>query len=91
LEVLNIWSEKLQTKSEDVKIALKKIKESTMRADTIVCDLVKFAMPSEIKTEKVTPQELIDDTISLLKYRSSLGDIEIITEFAKRRYLYWYR
>ena len=74
---------KLQTKSEDVKIALKKIKESTMRADTIVCDLVKFAMPSEIKTEKVTPQELIDDTISLLKYRSSLGDIEIITEFAK--------
>jgi len=54
-----------------------------MRADTIVCDLVKFSYAVGIKTEKVTPQELIDDTISLLKYRSSLGDIEIITEFAK--------
>jgi len=74
---------KLQTKDEDVKIALKKIKESTLRADTIVCDLVKFAMPSEIKTEKVMPQELIDDTISLLKYRSSLVNVEMTTDFAK--------
>ena len=74
---------KLQTEDEDVKTALKKIKESTLRADTIVRNLVKFAMPSEIKTEKVTPQELIDDTISLLKYRSSLVNVEITTEFAK--------
>jgi len=75
---------KLQTKDEDVKTALKKIKESTLRADNIVRNLVKFAMPSEIKTEKVTPQELINDTISLLKYRSSLVDVEITTEFAKK-------
>ena len=40
-------------------------------------------MPSEIKTEKVTPQGLINDTISLLKYRSSMVSVEITTEFAK--------
>ncbi len=74
---------KLQTKNEDIKIALKKIKESTLRADTIVCDLVKFAMPSEIKTEKITPQELINETFSLLKYRSSLVNVEMAAEFAK--------
>ncbi len=74
---------KLQTKDRDIKVALKKIKESTLRADTIVCNLVKFAMPSEIKTEKLTPQELINDTLSLLKYRSSLVNIEITTEFGK--------
>ena len=74
---------KLQTEDKDIKIALEKIKESTLRADTIVRNLVKFAMPSEIRTEKVTPQELINDTISLLKYRSSLVNIEITTEFAK--------
>ena len=74
---------KLQTEDEDIKTALKKIKESTLRADTIVRNLVKFAMPSEIKTEKITPQELINDTISLLKYRSSLVNVEITAEFAK--------
>jgi len=74
---------KLRTKDKDIKVALKKIKESTLRADTIVCNLVKFAMPSEIKTEKLTPQELINDTLSLLKYRSSLVNIEITTEFSK--------
>jgi len=74
---------KLQTEDKDIKTALKKIKESTLRADTIVRNLVKFAMPSEIKTEKVTPQELINDTISLLKYQSSLVNVEITTEFSK--------
>lgn len=74
---------KLQTEDEDIKTALKKIKESTLRADTIVRNLVRFAMPSEIKTEKVTPQGLINDTVSLLKYRSSLVNVEITTEFAK--------
>ena len=74
---------KLQAEDKDIKIALKKIKESTLRADTILRNLVKFAMPSEIKTEKITPQELINDTISLLKYRSSLVNVDITTEFAK--------
>lgn len=74
---------KLQSKDKDIKTALKKIKESALRADTIVRNLVKFAMPSEIKTEKVTPKELVNDTLSLLKYRSSLININITTEFSK--------
>lgn len=74
---------KLQSEDKDIKTALKKIKESTLRADTIVHNLVKFAMPSEIKTEKVTPKELINDTLSLFKYRSSLINIDITTEFSK--------
>lgn len=73
---------KLQTDDKEIRVALKKIKESTFRADNIVCSLVKFAMPSEIKTEKVAPQELINETLSLLKYRSSLVNVDITTDFA---------
>ncbi|MCK4519728.1 MAG: GAF domain-containing protein [Candidatus Omnitrophica bacterium] len=74
---------KLQSKDKDIKIALEKIKESTLRADTIVRNLVKFAMPSEIKKEKIHPRDLVNDALSLLKYRSSLINVDIVAEFSK--------
>ena len=74
---------KLQSKDKDINTALEKIKESTLRADTIVRNLVKFAMPSEIKKEKIHPGDLVNDTLSLLKYRSSLVNIDIVAEVPK--------
>lgn len=66
-----------------VETAIKKIKESTLRADAIVRNLLKFAMPSEAKKVILKPRQLITDTLALLKYRVSLTNIDIKTDFSK--------
>ena len=66
----------------ETKDVLQKIKESTLRADTIVQNLLKFARPSELKTEKTRPGELIEDALALLKVRALSGNIAITTDFA---------
>jgi len=76
---------KLSRADSDVKTAINKIKESTFRANTIVQDLLKFARPSALKTEKIKPKDLINETLSLLKYRAPLIDIKIQTHFAKEK------
>lgn len=74
---------KLSQAEEDVRIALQKIKESTLRADAIIKSLLRFARPSELKTESLKPQDLIEDTLSLVRFRSPLIDIKIETDFAQ--------
>jgi len=74
---------KLLKPDKEVKLAIKKIKESTLRADSVVRNLLKFAMPSQIQTEKISPKELINDTIALIKYRVSLINIQIVPDFSK--------
>ncbi|MFA7677449.1 MAG: ATP-binding protein [Candidatus Omnitrophota bacterium] len=74
---------KLESADADVRMAIGKIKESTLRADIIIRNLLKFAMPSEIKTDKVSPSQLVNETIALLKYRTSLINISIKTDFSK--------
>jgi len=44
----------------DVFLTISKIKDATLRADTIVRNLLKFARPSELKTETLRPEEIID-------------------------------
>jgi two-component system NtrC family sensor kinase len=73
---------KLSGADQEVKTAIEKIKEAVLRADTIIGNLLKFARPSELKTEKVKLEDLINATLSLFKYRTSSSNIEIITEFA---------
>ncbi|MFH1362601.1 MAG: ATP-binding protein [Candidatus Omnitrophota bacterium] len=80
---IEFLEKKLEKSDKDIKLAIKKIKESTLRADGVVRNLLKFAMPSEIKTEKVNPKTLINDTLSLIRYRVSLVNIKIVTEFLK--------
>lgn len=74
---------KLSKADSDVKTAINKIKESTFRANTIVQDLLKFARPSALKTERIRPNDLISETLSLFKYRTPLIDIKIETHFEK--------
>ena len=74
---------RLQESDDTTTTAIKKIKESTLRADGIVCNLLKFAMPSELKKEKVNPNAVVEETLSLIKYRISLVNISIETEFSK--------
>ncbi|MBN3040966.1 MAG: GHKL domain-containing protein, partial [Candidatus Omnitrophica bacterium] len=74
---------KLAKSDKDVQMATRKIKEATLRADHIIRNLLKFAMPSEIRTEVINPKDLLNDTLSFFKYRASLVNVDIITEFSK--------
>ncbi|MDD5165987.1 MAG: PAS domain S-box protein [Candidatus Omnitrophica bacterium] len=71
----------------EAKIAIQKIKETTLRADTIVQDLLRFARPSELTIETINPNDLIEDNLSLFKYRIPSSNIEIDTQFAKEKIL----
>ena len=74
---------KLSKTDADVKTTIDKIKKSTLRANTIVEGLLKFARPSELKTERIKPNALVKETLSLFKYRTPLKNIKIKTHFAK--------
>ncbi len=74
---------KLSQTDADIKTTIDKIKKSTLRANTIVEGLLKFARPSELKTERIKPNDLVNETLSLLKYRVPLRNIKVETHFAK--------
>lgn len=80
---MEFLEKKLVSPDKDVETAMKKIKESILKADSIVRNLLRFAMPSKIRAEKVKPEELINDTLALFRYRVSLINIDIKTEFSK--------
>ncbi len=67
---------------EEIRVAIEKIKEATLKADTILHDLLKFARPSALKKEKTKPDDLITNSLSLFKYRVPTNVI-ITTELAK--------
>ena len=73
----------LEEADEDSKMAIAKIKEAALRADTIIQGLLKFARPSEANLEKVRVDQLVTDTLSLMKYRCPLKNIKITTDYAK--------
>lgn len=68
---------KLARAEKDVKKAVDKIKEATFRANTITQGLLNFARPSELKIERVKPSQLINETLSLLKYKTPLSSINV--------------
>lgn len=74
---------KLAQADPKVKMALNKIKEATSRANSIVQNLLRFARPAEIKTEKLKIEDLIKEALSLLRYSILLNNIKIETQLAK--------
>jgi len=59
---------RMENSDEDSKNALSKMKEATIRANNILLNLLKFARPSELKFEKISPADLINETVNLFKY-----------------------
>ena len=80
---IEFLSRKLQSTDKDVNIALTKIKESTLRADGIVRNLLKFGRPSDIKKETIRPRDLVNNTLDLFKYRDASKNIDIHTDFSE--------
>ncbi len=70
---------------EEIKIAMQKIKESTLRADAIVQNLLKLSRPSELKTEKIKPEDLIKETMFLFKFTELKNNIKIVTDFSQEQ------
>lgn len=66
---------------EEVKTGLSKIKEATIRADTIIRNLLKFARPSEVTAKKITSKVIVEDTLSLIKYRVPSQNIRIDKDY----------
>ncbi len=79
---LEFLEAKLALKEPHALEAIVKIKDAIFRADSIVGGLLKFARPSELKTEKVRPVDLISEALALLQYRAPLVNITIHTEFS---------
>jgi signal transduction histidine kinase len=73
--------QKLPRLSEDIKVALEKIKEAIFRADNILVGLLRFSRPSELKIEKVSIRDLVNEAVSFYKYRAPLSNINIETQF----------
>ncbi len=65
---------------KDAKLALEKIKYYTLRANNIVQNLLTFAKPAERKIEIIHLKEVIEETLSLIKYKVSLTKIRITNE-----------
>ncbi len=72
----------------DVQMALTKMKDSVKRADAIIQTLLQFSRPSEMKVERVTPEVVVNETLSLLKYRTPLKDIALETLFSGQEKLW---
>jgi len=68
---------------ENVKEVIVNIKAATLRADNILCGLLKFARPSELVLEKIKPAEVINEALALLKYRLPLSNIAIEFQFSE--------
>lgn len=76
---------KIKNQSDpDVQTGLSKIKESVQRANGIIQNLLEFSCPPKLGKEKVKPEEIINDTLELLKYRSSLANIKILKDFTDK-------
>lgn len=76
---------KFKNSDPDTKKAVFAVKEAVFRADAILRDIVKFSRPSQLKRESISPEELINETISLFKYTTPLVNIEIKTDLAAEK------
>ena len=68
----------------ETQTSLAKIREAARRADTIIHGLLQFSSPSQLKTERVRPEAIIEEALSLFKYRTALENVSLKTEFFKK-------
>ena len=76
--------EKRLGKDPDTHTALKMMKDSTLRADSILRGLMQFSRPAELKKEKVSPEDLVEKTIAMVKYLAPVRNVRIQTDYAEK-------
>jgi PAS domain S-box-containing protein len=73
---------KLVSADDDVKTAISKIKDAVIRGNLILQSLLVYAQPSTLKYEKLDPVILINDIISIMKYKDIFDKIKCETDFS---------
>jgi len=74
---------KIKVDDKDIDIAIEKIKDTILKADYTMMSLLKFARPSELKRERISPNVLVENAASLLRYEISLNNIRIEHDFGR--------
>ncbi len=80
---IEFLEKKIGTTDKEIGFALKRIKESTLRANSIVDNLLTFAKPSGKRDEILDLKGLVEETVSLLHYKTSLENIKVINQVRK--------
>jgi len=76
---LEYLEKRLSNSGKEVKEALEKIKESSEQANTVVTNLLRFAKPSKLKTEKIPAGDLVKGALSLITYEAGQASIDMRT------------
>lgn len=66
----------------DAMDTLEKIKDSALRANSILVSLLQFARPSELRVETADPRELIEGVLPLFEKRAIEARVDIIKDFS---------
>ncbi len=75
---------KLPKGDNNLHTSIVRIKDSIQRADAILQGLLRFSGPSQLKSERIQPETIIQEAIALLKSKAPLKNITIKTEFQEK-------
>ncbi|MDP8263337.1 MAG: PAS domain S-box protein [Candidatus Ancaeobacter aquaticus] len=74
---------KMPKSNKDLRATLAKAEEATLRANGILHDLLQFARPTELKAQRINPEELVERTLSLFRCRVSFKNIQVLTRYER--------
>lgn len=81
---IEFLEKKVFDKNEEIKTAINKIKESAVRANDILETLLKAARPSQLKIENADINELLNESLALLKYLMNATKISVSAVLSKK-------
>jgi signal transduction histidine kinase len=73
---------KLSSVDDETRSDMKKVREAVKRADAVVQGLLKFSRPSDLKIEKINPNDMVNSALSLLQYKIQLANIKVRIELS---------
>ena len=83
LQGVNYLEKRISTKEEDISEILIMLKDSVKRADKIINALLDFSRAANLKLEPEDVNSILETSLSLVKVKFNLGNINIIMETKK--------
>jgi len=75
---------KLEQADEQVKLTIQSIKDATHKANEIVKDLLDFASLSNLKIKPESINEVIEQSLHLIKHQCDKNSVKIVSHFTNR-------
>jgi len=79
---LEYLEQKLSSADEETRSDMKKVREAVKRADAVIQGLLKFSRPADLKIEKINLNDMVNNVIALLQYKTQLAKIKVCTELS---------